>query len=417
MYKNVFSLILIFALAACQSEKVNIIVRDQDKTDPFLLGIDNFLLNHLDLVKDKRVGLLTNPSGVNRTLKATSDLLYHHPHVNLTTLFAPEHGIRGEIYAGSDVKNTIDPKTSLPVFSLYGSHRKPTSEMLKKVDVIIIDIQDIGLRAYTYIYTMALIMTAAKESGKSVIILDRPNPIGGLEVEGNLVSENFFSFVGLYPIPYRHGMTIGELALLFNSEYNISCHLEVIPMRGWERKMIWSDTGLSWVPTSPHVPHWRTILHMIGSGTIGELDVLSVGVGYTSPFEIVGAPWIDGEGFARELNNLALPGVVFRPIHFKPYYGQYAGELCHGVQVHIKNIYTFKPYMAGLNIMQTCMRLYPEHDLFAKEDRIEMFDNVIGSDKVRIALTQHIAVNQIRESWQDSLNEFKQIRKKYLIYK
>jgi len=381
-----------------------------------VLGIDNFLQNHLHLVNGKRVGLLTNPSGVNGKLQATSDLLFDHSEVDLRAYYGPEHGIRGDYFAGHKVSDATDTKTGLPVFSLYGQRRKPSPETLEPVDVIVVDIQDIGLRGYTYIYTMAMVMEAAAENGKQVIVLDRPDPVGGLKVEGNLVEPDFYSFVGLYPIPYRPGMTIGELAKLFNSEFDINCDLTVVPMLGWKRAMYWDDTGFSWVPTSPHVPHAETILPMIATGTFGELGTLSEGVGYTTPFEIAGAPWVRGEEFADSLNGLDLPGIFFRPVSFKPYYFRHQGVDCQGVQLHITDRDSFSPYVTGLYIMKTHMVLYPDRDLFANHDRIGMFNKVMGTDRIMKMLRQGIPVKEIEQSWQDELNSFLQIRQKYLLY-
>jgi len=247
-------------------------------------------------------------------------------------------------------------------------------------------------------------------------VFDRPNPIGGLMVEGNLVEEPYYSFVGLYPIPYRHGMTIGELAKLFNAEYNINCDLEVIPMIGWKRSMYWDETGLNWIPTSPHVPHWETILYMGATGTFGELHILSEGVGYTSPFELVGAPWINGQVFADKLNQLNLPGVFFRPLYFKPYYLHYPGQICQGVQLHIINEKAFKPYVTGFYILHVHMQLYPDKDLFAKKDRVRMFNKVVGTDKIMDQLQTGMLVQKIEESWQEQLEHFSKIRESYLIY-
>jgi len=384
--------------------------------EQFMLGIDNFLNNYLEIVKDKRVGLLTNPSGVNADLIYTSDLLFNSPAVNLTAFYGPEHGIRGDFFAGHKVSDTLDAKTGLIIYSLYGKRRKPTPETLQNVDIIIVDIQDIGLRGYTYVYTMAKVMEAAAENDKQVIVLDRPNPVGGLLVEGNLVEEGFFSFVGLFPTPYFHGMTIGELALLFNEEYGIDCDLKVIPMQGWKRDMYWDDTGLSWVPTSPHVPHWETILYHGTSGTFGELGTLSEGVGYTSPFETIGAPWINADDFAGELNALNLPGIYFRPLSFKPYYFRSKDQNLQGVQMHITDRLVYLPYATGLYIMQTHIRMYPDHDLFGNESRIRMFNNVMGTDKIMNMLKENVPVTKIKASWQDDLNECKEIRKKYLLY-
>ena len=360
--------------------------------------------------------MLTNPSGVDGSLTATSDLLFKHPAINLTVLFGPEHGIRGAIYAGEGVADTIDSITGLPVYSLYGNNRKPNAASLAMVDVIVVDIQDIGLRAYTYIYTMAKVMQAAAENNKQVVIFDRPNPIGGLLIEGNLVEQDFTSFVGLYPIPYLHGMTIGELAILFNREYNINCDLKVVPMQGWKRDMTWEDTGLAWVPTSPHLPHWFTIYYMGATGTLGELGVLSTGVGYTSPFELTGAPWINGEIFADALNKQHIPGVVFRPLYFKPYYLHYHNEICQGVQLHISEKKIFKPYITGLKIMETYLRLYPEHHLFGNISRNKMFDKVMGTDRIRLGLARGESAAQLQMAWQPELDIFLAVRKKYLLY-
>ncbi|MBD3226341.1 MAG: DUF1343 domain-containing protein [Caldithrix sp.] len=381
-----------------------------------LLGNENLMQNHLDVVKEKRIGLLTNPSGVNSNLQSSADLFYLHKGIQLKALFAPEHGIRGAEYAGDNIKDQIDPHTNLPVYSLYGDHRKPTAEMIEGLDAIIVDIQDIGVRGYTYIYTMAKVMEAAAEFDKEVIVLDRPNPIGGIRVEGNLVEEPFYSFVGLYPIPYRHGMTIGELAKLFNKEFGIECHLTVIPMKFWKREMLWGDTGLQWVPTSPHVPHWETVLFMSATGTFGELRTLSEGVGYTSPFEIVGAPWIKAREFADALNDLHLPGVIFRPLTFHPYYASYEGQVCQGVQLHLTKPRQFDSYITGLHIMKTAMHLYPEHDLFANKHRLGMFNKVMGTDKIMKKLIRGMSVEDIAEDWQNELNRFNEVRKQYLIY-
>ena len=408
----------ILFLLACQS---NLVKKESLAKKPFpknkvVLGVENFLANYKYLVKGKKVGLLTNPSGVDSKLNSTADLLFKDPDVNLTTLFGPEHGIRGAIYAGEHVKDEVDPHTGLPVFSLYGKHKKPTAEMLANVDMILVDIQDIGLRGYTYIYTMAMVMQAAAEYGKQVIVLDRPNPINGVQIEGNLVEKGFESFVGLYPIPYRHGMTIGELARYFNEEFNIHCDLQVIPLIGWKREMMWGETGLLWVPTSPHVPHWQTILYMGATGTIGELRAISEGVGYTSPFELVGAPWIDGYQFARALNDLHLPGVIFRPLYFKPYYASYKGEICQGVQLHITDARAFNSYQTGLYILQTILKLYPEHDPFQFKQRVTMFQKVIGCAWIIDDLKAGKSVAEIAGKWQNELNSFKQTRTKYLLY-
>ncbi|MCK5525185.1 MAG: DUF1343 domain-containing protein [Thiomargarita sp.] len=411
----IFLILLLFGCSAIPPQNFEgKTVFNQEKR--VMLGVENFLQNHLSLVRGKRVGLVTHPGGVNRQLKSTADLLFENPRVHLTALYAPEHGIRGTIDAGKKVKTQIDPKTRLPIYSLYGKTRKPTAQMLRGVDVLLIDLQDVGIRSYTFIYTMAKVMEAAAEYHKEVIVLDRPNPIGGVAVEGNLVQPGYFSFVGMYPIPYRHGMTIGELAKLFNHQYQIHSKLTVIPLVNWQRKMSWADTQLPWVPTSPHVPHWITPLLMGATGSIGELGVLSTGVGYTLPFEMIGATWINGERFAKVLNRLNLPGVIFRPAYFKPFYGIYKGKVCQGVQIHVTNVNTFKPFITGIHLMKTSMRLYPRHHLFRKSSRFNMFNKVMGSNHILVSLQRGYPVSQIEAAWQNQLNYFKKVRRKYLIY-
>jgi len=381
-----------------------------------VLGVENFLQNHLNLVKDKKVGLITNPSGVDRNLRSTSDEFFSNPEVNLTTLFGPEHGIRGAIDAGERIGHEVDPHTGIVVFSLYGEHRKPTEEMLRDVDVLVIDIQDIGVRAYTFIYTMAKVMEAAAEFNKEVIVLDRPNPLGGMAVEGNLVQKGFFSFLGMYPIPYRHGMTIGELASLFNNAFIINCKLTVIPMLNWKREMFWEGTKLPWVPTSPHVPHWKTTLFMSATGVYGELRTISEGVGYTLPFEIMGAPWINGYELAEELNKLGIAGVKFRPLYYKPYYATFKGEVCQGVQIHITDRNKFNSYVTGLHMISTIIRLYPDNDIFANEKRRKAFAKVTGSDYIMNYLITGYPVSEIQAKWQEELKDFKKLREEYLLY-
>lgn len=409
-------ILIISLLFGCATQKRAIIQESNPARNIVVLGVENFLQNHLDLVKGKRVGLLTNPSGVDRNLRSTVDRFLKNPKINLTALFGPEHGIHGEIYGGEKIRDEVDDQTKLPVFSLYGEYRKPTAEMLRYVDVLIVDIQDIGIRAYTYTYTMAKVMEAAAEFDKEVIVLDRPNPLGGIAVEGNLVQEDYYSFLGLYPIPYRHGMTIGELAQLFNQAFNIGCQLTVIPMLNWERDMYWDDTKLPWVPTSPHVPHWETTLFMSATGVYGELRTISEGVGYTLPFEIIGAPWIDGYQLAAELNKLKISGVIFRPLFYTPYYATFKGDVCQGIQLHITDRSSFNSYVTGLHMIRTIMKLYPEQDLFAREDRISSFHKVTGCDYIMNDLKGGSPVSEIEKKWLVESDAFKKLREKYLLY-
>jgi len=381
-----------------------------------ITGLENFLENYIHLVKDKRVGLVTNPSAINSIYQFSADLLFEHPQINLVALFGVEHGVRGDISAGYKIENYIDPKTAIPVYSLYGKIRKPTKEILQQIDVIIFDIQDVGVRTYTYISSMGNVMEAAAEHNVEMIILDRPNPLGGNLVDGNILKEEFKSYIGYYPIPYCHGMTVAEIAKMYNTESKIGAKLTVVPLKNWQREMIWQESSLPWVPTSPHVPHWQTTLFLPMTGTIGELQTVNIGVGYTSPFEFVGAPWIDADTLADSLNHLNLPGVHFRPVHYKPYYATFKGETCHGVQIYITNPKIFKPFTYGLHIMSMLIKLYPEQDIFKHENRINAFHRVMGGEEIFDGLTSGKSVEQIEQEWQPELNKFLKIRKKYLLY-
>ena len=404
----VLSLIFNFVNSACVFTKPG-------ENKRIKLGTEVLFENYLDLLKGKRIGLITNPTGVTAELVSTIDVLFRHPSVQLVALYGPEHGVRGDAKAGEKVLNAVDNLTNLPVNSLYGRTKKPTAEMLKGVDLLLFDIQDIGVRTYTYIYTMALAMQAAKEENIPFIILDRPNPLGGLLVEGPVLDPKFKSFIGMYPIPYVHGMTAGELARLFNQEFEIHCDLTVIPLQGWKRSMIWEETGLEWVPTSPHIPHARTAFYYATTGCIGELHTINEGVGYTLPFELIGAPWIDAYKLAEELNSLELPGVYFRPQYYKPYYLGYKDVQLGGVNIHIMDLKKFKPMSTQIFILTTLKKLYPDQDFFATS-RVDMFYKATGTDKIRTQIDQKKSAVEIIQSWQEDLNAFKKIRKKYLLY-
>ncbi|NOZ63042.1 MAG: DUF1343 domain-containing protein [Calditrichaeota bacterium] len=379
------------------------------------LGVEVLLTKKIDLVRGKRVGLITNPTGITSDLRSTIDALNENPNVDLLALFGPEHGVRGDHSGGEKIDNYVDEKTGIIVYSLYGKTRKPTPAMLKNVDVLIYDIQDIGSRAYTYIYTMALAMEAARDANIPFIVLDRPDPMGGNLVAGNVLDPKFSSFVGLYPIPYIYGMTVGELAQFFNEEFAIHCHLTVVPMEGWTRGMQWQKTGLSWVPTSPHVPHPETCWFVATTGCIGELGTVSIGVGYTSPFELIGAPWIDSEKLAQELNSQKLPGVFFRPTHFKPYYYLFTKEECSGVQIHILDYQKFQPVKTQVHILTALKKLFPEHDIFDTK-RTSSFDRAFGTDAIREKIQNGVSASDVVAPWKKQLADFEKKRKKYLIY-
>jgi uncharacterized protein YbbC (DUF1343 family) len=382
------------------------------------LGIEVLLKEKKYLIKGKRVGLITNPTGVDQGLNSVVDLLYKDPDVQLVALYGPEHGVRGSAQAGEYVPFYIDEKTGLPVYSLYGPTKKPTSEMLKGVDVLLFDIQDVGTRFYTYIYTMAYAMEAAKENNIPFIVLDRPNPLGGTKVEGPVLDPKYSSFVGMYPIPLRHGMTVGELALLFNKEFGIGADVTVVKMKGWKRSMYYDDTGLQWVLPSPNMPTLDTALVYPGAALFEGTNV-SEGRGTTKPFELIGAPFIDSIKLAEKLNALHLPGVIFRPASFTPTFSKYSGKLTHGVQIHVTDRDAFKPVETGLAIVKTIHDLYPDQFAFSSENSqgISYFDQLIGNGWVRQAIEEGMTVKEMKEKWEADLQKFKNIRSQYLLYK
>jgi len=316
-------------------------------SQPVETGLEMLVKSKFEILKGKKVGLITNPTGVDRNLKSAVDIINSFPGVKLTALYGPEHGVRGEFTAGEIIGSSVDPVTKLPVYSLYGKTRKPTKEMLKGIDILVYDVQDIGSRSYTFISTLGLAMEAAAENNIPFVVLDRPNPLGGIRMEGCLVQPGFTSFVSQFPVPYIHGMTVGELARFLNEEgllkEGIKCRLEVIKMTGWNRNMSFEETGLPWVPSSPHIPHARSALFYPATGIIGELYVASIGVGYTLPFQLFAAEWINGDSLAANLNTLNLPGVIFRPVHYKPYYSVSQGKMVHGVQIHLTHIAALPP--------------------------------------------------------------------------
>ncbi len=383
-------------------------------------GIEILREQDFKVLEGKKVGLLTNPTGVDQQLKSTIDILFEAPNVNLTTLFAPEHGVRGDEYAGANVANTKDGKTGLPVYSLHGNVKKPTPGMLANVDVIVYDIQDIGCRSYTFISSLGLLMEAAAENGKEVVVLDRPNPLGGYKIEGVLVEPGFHSFVSQYAIPYIYGLTCGELATFLNEEKLIKkrCILTVIPMKGWKRAMTFEQTGLKWVLTSPHIPQSSTTFFYPLSGIVGELNALSVGVGYTLPFELFGAEWIHQDSLAMRMNALKLSGLHFRPITYKPFYAFGSGKLLHGIQVYITDFESAVLSEVQFYVMQELHRLYPGKNpfLLGNLKNYRMFDNVCGTDKMRLEFSKRFLVEDIQELWRKDAATFRELAKKYWIY-
>ncbi|MBN1155212.1 DUF1343 domain-containing protein [candidate division KSB1 bacterium] len=392
------------------------VISSQDIDEPIVgSGIDVLLSDKIDMLAGKRVGLITNATGVTRDFVSTIDALNESPQINLVALFGPEHGVRGDIEAGKKVEDYIDPKTGIQVYSLYGSTRKPKPEMLENIDILLYDIQDIGSRAYTYIYTMAYCMEAAAERNIPFVVLDRPNPLGGNRVEGNVLDIEFSSFIGLYPIPYVYGMTVGELAKFFNEEFNIHCELTVVPMKGWHRNMLFSQTGLPWIMPSPHVPCKCTPMFVALTGCIGELGTVSIGVGYTAPFRTIAAPWIRANELADTLNSLALKGVYFRPMFYTPYYSTFTGEYCNGIEIHITDVEQIAPLEIQIHILTTLEKLFPDHDIFDTR-RTGSFDKAFGTDEIRKDVASGISADQIISKWTDDLDKFIKVRANYLIY-
>lgn len=384
-------------------------------------GIEVLKENNFKILEGKRVGLITNPTGVDNNLKSTIDILHEAPNVNLVALYGPEHGVRGDVHAGDKIDTFTDPNTGVPVYSLYGSTRKPTAEMLEEVEVLVYDIQDIGCRSYTYISTMYLAMQAAAENNIAFVVLDRPNPLGGEKVEGNLVEDDYISFVSQLKIPYIYGLTCGELALMINKEMMSPspCQLEVVKMKKWRRKMTFEDTNLQWIPTSPHIPFSHSAMFYPTSGILGELGYMSIGVGYTLPFEMFATEWINAEEFSKALNSKKLPGIKFRPLHLKPFYSVGKGENLQGVQIHIMDFKKARLSDIQFHVMEVVAELYPDKAIFdnADEGRYNMFDKVSGSDFIRTKFSENHKFSDIREYWMKDELLFKKKSKNYFLYK
>ena len=375
----------------------------------------------------KRVGLVTNPSGVDSQLRSTIDILFNAPEVNLVALYGPEHGVRGDVYAGGAVTDTVDEKTGLPVYSLYGATRKPTKEMLKGIDIMVYDIQDVGARSYTFISTLGLVMEACAELGIEVMVLDRPNPLGGHKVEGCYVEQPFNSFVSQYKIPYVYGLTVGELAEMINEEglnrgqkgnqAPAKCKLWVVPMEGWTRDMLYEDTGLPWILPSPNIPYKDTPMYYASSGICGELyGFMNIGVGYTLPFQIFGATWLDPEKLKNRLESYNLPGVAFRTIWFKPFSGSAKGQLVGGLQFFFTEYEKARITEVQFYVIQAVAELYPDKKAFEVISGYGLFDKVCGTDYVRLQLSKTYKVKDILNYWRKDEEAFRVLSQKYHIY-
>lgn len=385
-----------------------------------VLGIEGLVGDHIDLVRGARVGLVCNQASVDHSLTHAADILIEKG-INLTALFGPQHGIRGEVQDNMiETGHAVDKATGVPVFSLYSETREPTEEMLKDVDVLVFDLQDVGCRIYTFIYTLANCMRVAGKLGKKVIVCDRPNPISGEYIEGNILEIEYASFVGQFPIATRHGMTVGELARMFHEAFSVSCDIEIVNMRDWERRFWLDDTDAPWVMPSPNMPTLDTAIVFPGTVHLEGTQV-SEGRGTTRPFEIVGAPYVDSDKLARTLSNMNLPGAFFRPCGFRPTFQKHAEMFCGGVQIHVTDRTSFRSVITGVAIVKAIYELYgdefrwkvpPYEYVFDKNP----FDVISGSSALRRQIENGASIEQIEESWTGPLQEFMKLRQEYLVY-
>lgn len=391
------------------------------KRKPIKLGLEKLLNEKINLLKGLRVGLICNQASVNHKFEHSADLFFQNSKINLTTLFGPQHGIRGDVQDNMvETSHTTDQHTGLPIYSLYSETREPTKEMLENVDVLVFDLQDVGCRVYTFIYTMAFAMKACAKYGKKFIVCDRPNPINGINFEGNLLEKGHESFVGQFPIPMRHGMTVGELAKLFNGEYGLDCELEIVTMENWSREDFYDETDAPWVIPSPNMPTVETAIVFPGTVYL-EGTKVSEGRGTTRPFEIIGAPYIDAKFLADNLNQIELPGVKFRDINFLPTFQKHANEVCGGVFLHIVDREVFKPVITGVAIVKVIYELYKKEFKWKDtpyEYEIERnpFDVISGTLKTREQIEKGESIENIVESWEMDEINFGKLRENYLIY-
>lgn len=385
-----------------------------------VLGVERLLEEKSSLWRGARVGLVCNQASVDHELRHVADLFHKHSELKLTTLFGPQHGIRGDVQDNMiETAHATDKVTGLPIYSLYSETREPTEEMLREVDVIVFDMQDVGCRIYTFIYTLANCMRAAAKFGKKVIACDRPNPINGVAVEGHVLDPEYASFVGQFPIPTRHGMTVCELAQMFKTDFGIECDLETVAMKGWSRERWMDETDAPWVMPSPNIPTLDTATVFPGTVHLEGTQV-SEGRGTTRPFELVGAPYIVAEEYARALNKIGFAGVYFRACGFQPTFQKHAGQACGGVQVHVLDRRTFEPVKVGIAILKVVYDLYRQDFLWKEPPYEYVFDKhpvdvIAGTDQLRKGLAQGKSLENLT-SWQDEVAAFKQQRAKHLLY-
>ncbi len=385
------------------------------------LGLEKILDEQIGLLKNLRIGLICNQASINHQFQHAADLFFENERINLTALFGPQHGIRGDVQDNMiETAHGTDKRTDLPVYSLYSETREPTEAMLKDVDALVFDLQDVGCRVYTFIYTMANAMKACAKFGKKMIVLDRPNPINGVNIEGNLLETGHESFVGQFSIPMRHGLTVGELAKLFNEEFYLNCELEIVSMDNWSRKDFFDETDAPWAMPSPNMPTVDTTI-VFPATVYLEGTQVSEGRGTTRPFEFVGAPYIEANELADALASLHLSGAVFRPVNFLPTFQKHAGKTCGGVFVNVADREAFEPVLAGIAIIKTIRDLY-ENDFSWKTTAYEYefdrnpFDVIAGTTKIREMIESGSPLKDIKLSWQTDVNIFAELREKYLMY-
>jgi len=388
---------------------------------PVQLGVERLLEGERGLLTGQRVGWICNQASVDHYYVHAADLFHQHSQIDLRALFGPQHGIRGDVQDNMvETAHVTDRKTGLPIYSLYSETREPTDEMLADVDVLVFDMQDVGCRIYTFVYTLANCMRAARRLGKRVVVCDRPNPISGKDVSGNLLEPEYASFVGQFPIPTRHGMTVGELALMFNEHFNIGCELEVVAMKGWSREFWYDDTDAPWVMPSPNMPTLDSAT--VFPGTVHfEGTQLSEGRGTTKPFELVGAPYIDADKYADALNDIGQAGVYFRSCGFQPTFQKHGGVTCGGVQIHVLDREVFAPVETGIAMVKVAHDMYPK-DFKWKNPPYEYvfdknpFDVICGTNRIREELERGTSLEAILDSWEKPLEVFREVRSQYLLY-
>tara|TARA_Y100001934_G_scaffold99902_1_gene122998 strand:- start:841 stop:2127 length:1287 start_codon:yes stop_codon:yes gene_type:complete len=420
-FKNFLAIfiILYFHFGCISNEKTQL--KQSRNIDTLFVGLDVLEENDFLELQGKKIGLITNHTGVNNSLVQNINLVLNSKNIELKAIFTPEHGLFGSRKAGEKIILNDERRMGIPVYSLYGETKKPKDIMLKNLDAIVFDIQDIGIRSYTYISTMGLAMEAAAENGIEFIVLDRPNPLGLRKVEGNLLDRNFTSFIGKYPIPYVYGLTCGELAIMINEQgwlESKKCNLRVIKMKNYNRLKTYEELDQEWIPTSPHVPHFNTPAYMVATGILGELGVFSNGVGYTIPFRTIAAPWIDSELVAKKMNMLGLLGLKFKSIKYSPFYSLYKGESIEGIQIFITDLNKANLILVQFYFLQIHQELYPDKNPFvlASKKNIQMFDKAIGNDIIRKNFSKNFKVSDIKKDLEIDLDDYLNLSKRYYLY-